>query len=367
MKPYQRILICIDQPERDLRMLAYAREITSKPAGPQQLASGPASAAESKEIHILHVAHEEAHTADEALHAPTSDQASLAGAVKITPESLRASAQLAFPPVSRPATSNQQAGPPPASWPARAREAAEQLQEQSPELICAVVDGAPLLEILRYAYEKEVDLIVIGRHYGEAASGDRPAAPIVDEAIIARRVTRKATCSVLVLPEDHQVKAQTIVVPARDSECSANALDTACGIASATGGQVILLNVFQVSGGYTRVGMTLQQHQSALQAAASRECASLLKRVDTSNVTVESKLAPDLQGKPVPIIHEAIASLSADLVVIGARGRTGAAGVLLGAVTEQLIRESPVPVLAVKKKGECLGILQALLTLASEG
>ena len=76
---------------------------------------------------------------------------------------------------------------------------------------------------------------------------------------------------------------------------------------------------------------------------------------------------PDLHGNPVSVILDALAPVAADLVVIGARGRTGAAGVMLGTVTEQLIRESPVPVLAVKKKGECLGILRALLTLAGEG
>ena len=53
-------------------------------------------------------------------------------------------------------------------------------------------------------------------------------------------------------------------------------------------------------------------------------------------------------------------------VVIGARGRTGAAGVLLGTVTEHLILKSPSPVLAVKKKGECIGVLRALLVIAGE-
>lgn len=41
-----------------------------------------------------------------------------------------------------------------------------------------------------------------------------------------------------------------------------------------------------------------------------------------------------------------------------------AAGILLGKVTERLIRQSAVPLLAVKKKGECIGVLEALLTLA---
>jgi nucleotide-binding universal stress UspA family protein len=51
------------------------------------------------------------------------------------------------------------------------------------------------------------------------------------------------------------------------------------------------------------------------------------------------------------------------LIAIGSRGRTGTAGVLLGKVTEELIAQSRLPVLAVKRKGEQIGILQALLSL----
>ncbi len=66
----------------------------------------------------------------------------------------------------------------------------------------------------------------------------------------------------------------------------------------------------------------------------------------------------------MPIILSILGDGRGKAVVIGARGRTGAAGVLLGTVTEQLIRQSPAPVLAVKKKGECIGLLRALLTMA---
>ncbi len=66
----------------------------------------------------------------------------------------------------------------------------------------------------------------------------------------------------------------------------------------------------------------------------------------------------------MPVILEELGSRQDRAVVIGARGRTGAAGVLLGTVTEQLIRRSPSPVLAVKRKGECLGLLRALLVIA---
>ena len=228
------------------------------------------------------------------------------------------------------------------------------------EYHCSVVSGAPLVETLRFALEKDIDLIVVGRHYGDADGA-------VDEAVLARRITRKSTCTVLVLPEEHRIEAGTILAPVRDSECSANALDVACAVAAVTVGKVVALNVYHVQTGYSRIGMTLEEYEAALGTAADRELSRLLERVDTRDVNVEHKSMPDHRGRPVPVILEAITETGTDLVVIGARGRTGAAGVLLGAVTERLIHESPVPVLAVKKKGECLGVLRALLALVTEG
>ena len=313
MKRYERILVCVDRTENAARMLAYVQAI--------------ARLASPKEIHLLYVADAGPRNADDAL-APSPP------ATEITPETLRALA-------------------------------AEHFDERQRDTCqCAVIHGAPLIEILRFAHEKDVNLIVIGRHCGSAVETHDEAD---DEAPLARRITRKATCSVLVLPDEFQIKADTILVPVRNSDCSAGALDVACGIAAATKAEVIALNVFQVHAGYSRVGTNLEEHQALLETAAQHECEKLLKRTDTRTVKVRCECAADLQHQPVPVILQAIEKVSADLVVIGARGRTGAAGVLLGTVTEQLIRESPLPVLAVKKKGECLGILRALLTLAGEG
>jgi nucleotide-binding universal stress UspA family protein len=198
---------------------------------------------------------------------------------------------------------------------------------------------------------------MLGRHYGRRVDTD-------DEAVLARRITRKATCSVLVLPEEYRFQADAIVVPIRDSECSSNALEVACGIAATTGAAVTALNVFHVTRGYSRVGATLEEHQALLEAAAMRECARLIKRTDTHGVDVQCRCTPDHRGKPVPVILEELGDGRGRAVVIGARGRAGAAGVLLGTVTEHLIRKSPSPVLAVKKKGECVGVLRAMLIIA---
>jgi nucleotide-binding universal stress UspA family protein len=308
MKQYERILVCIDKRKRDSHMLTYVQAI--------------ARLAESREIYLLHVSGDAAHEPERPLEEAAAPR-------EITPETLCALVDEHLD----------------APWANRC--------------LCEVVHGAPLLEVLRFAHDKDADLIVIGRHCGETDESD-------GEALLARRICRKATCSVLVLPEDCRAKSDTILVPVRDSACSANALEVACGIAAATNAAVIALNVYQVHTGYSRVGTTLEEHQALLETAAQRECDLLLKRVNAGSVDVQCRCAPDLRGKPVPVILETLGDVSADLVVIGARGRTGAAGVLLGTITEQLIRESPVPVLAVKKKGECLGIVRALLALAGE-
>ena len=309
MKRYKRILICIDRPDHDGRMLEYAGR-TSR-------------LTESEETHCLHV---------------VADAGSGSNAAA-------------------------QGSPTP---PDMIRKSLQDLAEKhfrghgKEKFLFEVVAGSPLIETLRYAHDKDIDLIIMGRHYGRQVDTD-------DEALLARRITRKATCSVLVLPEDYQLQADAFIVPVRDSECSANALEIACGIAATTGATVTALNVFHVGAGYSNVGTNLQEHQALLEAAAGREYDRLLSRVDTHGVTVDSCCVPDLHGKPIPIILETLGDGSGKAVVIGARGRTGAAGVLLGTVTEQLIRSSPSPVLAVKKKGECIGILRALLAVAGQG
>jgi nucleotide-binding universal stress UspA family protein len=59
-------------------------------------------------------------------------------------------------------------------------------------------------------------------------------------------------------------------------------------------------------------------------------------------------------------IVQAAARLAADLVVLGARGQNPSAAVLLGAETEQTLRESAVPVLVVRQAGPETPLLDAL-------
>jgi nucleotide-binding universal stress UspA family protein len=70
-----------------------------------------------------------------------------------------------------------------------------------------------------------------------------------------------------------------------------------------------------------------------------------------------------LAERPARAIREAVDAQGADLVVMGARGRTDSAAVLLGSVTERVLLDTEVPLVAVKRKGANLTFLQAFLKL----
>jgi nucleotide-binding universal stress UspA family protein len=88
---------------------------------------------------------------------------------------------------------------------------------------------------------------------------------------------------------------------------------------------------------------------------------AFVKGIDLSGLEVTTTFVPD--ERPARLIKQAIQEQQPSLVVMGARGRTNAAAVLLGSVTERVIRQSEVPLLAVKKKGERLELLEAILNL----
>jgi nucleotide-binding universal stress UspA family protein len=78
--------------------------------------------------------------------------------------------------------------------------------------------------------------------------------------------------------------------------------------------------------------------------AAARHQLDGLRPADPA-VRVEWLLreAPDVQA-----ILDAAAELKADLIVMGTHGRTGFRRLVLGSVTEEVLRKAPCPVLTVK-------------------
>jgi nucleotide-binding universal stress UspA family protein len=223
-----------------------------------------------------------------------------------------------------------------------------------------ILFGSPLYEALEHTMTAGTDLIVVGRNYAGDGKPD-------EHATMVRRITAKSACSVLVLPTEACELPRRILVPVRDSECSAHALETACGLAARMDSLVFAFNLFPKRATTNKVkALPGQEPHDFPETEAKEEVNRLRARIDNHGVNVEYVCRPDEDDMPATKMLEAIDQMWAHAVVIGARGRTGAAGVLLGKVTEKLIARASVPVLAVKKKGEMIGVLKAILELAKK-
>src|SRR5882724_6448239 len=140
---------------------------------------------------------------------------------------------------------------------------------------------------------------------------------------------------------------RSILVPVDYSEPSRRALELALSLDE--GAEVTVVHAWDRP---SYVGEQLVAHPDGsrrslselIRENAEREMTEFLARVTSGRKTFKHRL---ITGDPVTAIIGEASKLGYDLLVVGTHGRTGMTKLLLGSVTEKLIRLSPIPVLTV--------------------
>lgn len=213
-----------------------------------------------------------------------------------------------------------------------------------------IIEGKRLYAMLHAVRDKDIDLVIIGRK-GEKYTRN-----------LSERLVRKAPCSVLIVPEKSETKISKILVATDFSEHSVNAMDVAVAFASAAGNaEIICLHIYDVPIGYYETGKSWHEFAEIMKQNAEKEYARFIEGVETKGVPVRPVFKQ--AKKPVDAIKEVVEEEKVDLVSIGSRGRSASAAILLGSITERLIWECKVPIIAVKNKGDGMHFIEALLHL----
>ncbi len=202
-----------------------------------------------------------------------------------------------------------------------------------------VLSGAHLDKLLECTAELGADLLVVGHRRN--ASGRRS---------LSRRLAMQAPCSVWMVPEGTPARIGTVLAAVDFSQPAAHALSLATLIASRAGqAQCAALHV-------------IEPQFVALDAAdrdrLQREFDDFLAPLDLHGVAVRQRF--EESGSVAHALDRHAQALDAGLLVIGTRGRGRSAAVLLGSQSEQVLLESTRPVLVTKRRGERLGLVQAL-------
>lgn len=138
-----------------------------------------------------------------------------------------------------------------------------------------------------------------------------------------------------------------ILVPVDGSETCEKALASALQLAKESQGRVHLVHVLDELAYLTGYEYSADLLQVA-RDFAQKVLVDAAEKARAAGVPADTKLMELPGGRLGELIAGEARDWDADLVVVGTHGRRGVSRVLLGSGAEQVLRLSPVPVLAVR-------------------
>jgi universal stress protein A len=140
-----------------------------------------------------------------------------------------------------------------------------------------------------------------------------------------------------------------ILVPTDFSKHSHNALTYAVAFAEKFGAELYLLHVVQDLALFLPDAVTstppLVMPVDQITAASRTALERVVREQGLGHLTVHPEV---IEGTPFAEIIRFAREKDVDLIVMGTHGHTGLAHVLLGSVTEKVVRKAPCPVLTVR-------------------
>ncbi len=216
-----------------------------------------------------------------------------------------------------------------------------------------VDEGQITKTLLKYSENEKIDLVILGRKNEHKGGG-----------IQITRVARRIACSLLIVPKGSGLSVGNILVPTDFSDYSKNALEKAASIVRKTNNPAVKLtiqNVYQVPVGYHYTGKSFTEFSEIMKNHAKGDYTKFINEVDLSNILIEQTYTLDKDDDITKDIYKTAKEIAADLIVIGAKGRTAAASLFIGSKAEKLIQiDSDIPLLVVRPKGRIAGLMETI-------
>jgi nucleotide-binding universal stress UspA family protein len=201
-----------------------------------------------------------------------------------------------------------------------------------------VIEGNPFDELLNWISIKNIDLFISGRKKELKGSG-----------ILPNKLARKSACSILFIPEKPALRLHEIFVPVDFSKSSEDAFEVALDLAHRDEASTLYIqNIYFVPQGYRQTRLE-EEVALAMKEEVTDQYNKLLSKLYTNGTHLSPIFVSDSTGRIAEIICENAHKRNADLIIMGHKGKTGAAALLMGSTTEKVLRiEEGIPVLVVK-------------------
>jgi len=223
----------------------------------------------------------------------------------------------------------------------------ESFPEASHNYEVRLVGGDPEKEIRQFSREQDIDLLVVGQK------------ATTKHEIKVKRLVKRAGTSLLRIPKKNDYAIQTICVATDFSELSKIAAKEAHTIAQKLGAKLIGLHSYQVPSGYHKTGKDHWESAEAMEKNAKKDAESFWKELGIN--TPEMEYVYDVDKEPAACITNFAEENEIDLLVIGSKGRTAAASILMGSVAKEVTQLlHTVPLMILKEKNKNMDLLDAI-------
>jgi nucleotide-binding universal stress UspA family protein len=220
---------------------------------------------------------------------------------------------------------------------------------------CRLLEGSFVLELARLAAEAEVDLVAVATRQNGALSASK------EDAL---RLLRKVPCSMFVVPDGSDPCYERILVPMDFSLASQAALDVAQAVATMSPkARISGLHIYSAPVGYRKTGQDYDTAAERMRELAERRWVTTKDRLNARGAAIHMRF--QRATGIAEAILENVEELDSDLVVMSSHGLTKPAALLLGRNPELVFARTDRPFLCVKKRGEVIGLLEALLRFLS--
>lgn len=145
-----------------------------------------------------------------------------------------------------------------------------------------------------------------------------------------------------------------ILVPIDGSEGSMQAANLAIGVAARYGAKVIVLHVVNINQYLQTLGFYSISYPDLIKKMindAKQETSKWFAEIQRNAEQAKVAITTDVIETPLSVVGDIVNYAErekADLIVIGTRGRTGFAKLLLGSVASGVVTYAPCPVMVVR-------------------
>ncbi|HLU88619.1 MAG TPA: universal stress protein [Cyclobacteriaceae bacterium] len=223
------------------------------------------------------------------------------------------------------------------------------------EFVYTVKEGQLAKKVLKLAHEKSADMVVVGRKVELPGSG-----------VGAQRLARRASCTLMIIPENSVASISRILVPSDFSAYSKDALEEAILISEKNDRKIEIFcqNVYTVPSGYHFTGKSYEEFAAIMKTHAEIQYKKFIRKIDTKGVKITPLYTKDEDDDLAQDIIKMAMEIDAHGIIIGAKGRTAATALFLGSMAERLIQlNDKIPLLVTRPKGKNAGILDYILEI----